>query len=265
MAEPGRRLRRRINPAEAIADELRRRILAGEVTELPKLEDLIDEFGASKVTVRQACHILESEGLLRVRRGNVGGSEVHVPGPANAAFVVGEVLEARRVRTSDVAAAVTRFEPLCAELCAERRDRKRAVLPGLRAAQADLAKAIEAGDGEAAAVASRRWHESLVANCGNETVVVLLGTLEAVWSTHATEAAAELTAGGEPLSPELSRRVHRDHEEIQALIDAGDAAGAAAAAREHLRTARIHRSRRHDDRPIRATTVRDELFGWAGR
>jgi DNA-binding FadR family transcriptional regulator len=265
MPSSARRPSRRISPAEAIADDLRRGILVGEVTELPKLEELIDTYGASKVIVRQACHILETEGLVRVRRGNVGGSEVHVPGPANAAYVVGQVLEARQVRSSDVAAAVGRFEPVCAELCAERKDRKRAVLPALVAAQADLAKAIETGDGEAAAVASRRWHEALVASCGNETIVVLLGTLEAVWSSHGTSAAAELSAKGEPLSPKLSARVHAEHDEIQALIAAGDGAGAAAAARAHLRTARIHRSREQDDVPVRATTVRDELFGWPGR
>jgi DNA-binding FadR family transcriptional regulator len=263
-----RRLRRRISPADAIADELRSRILSGEVPDggtLPKLEALIEEFGASKATVRQACHILESEGLVRVRRGNVGGSEVQVPGPGNAAYVVGQVLEARGVRTSDVAAAVARFEPLCAELCAERKDRRRSVLPALEEAQAELLAAIDAGDGEGAAVAARRWHEAMVASCGNETTVVLLGTLEAVWGTHATAAAAELEARGEPMSAALSRRVHEEHEEIQRLIAAGDAAGAAAAAREHLRTARIHRSRSQDDAPVRATTVRDELFGWGAR
>ena len=258
-------MRRRISPAEAIADDLRAGILAGELTELPKLEELIATYGASKVIVRQACHILESEGLVRVRRGNVGGSEVQVPEPANAAYVLGQVLEARKVRSADVADAVRVLEPVCAELCAERRDRKTAVLPALRDAQADLAKAIESDDGEAAAAASRRWHEALVAGCGNDTIVVLLGTLEAVWSSHGTSAAAELTAKGEPLSPKLSARVHADHEAIQALIAAGDGAGAAAAAREHLQTARIHRSRDRDDVPIRAVTVRDELFGWPGR
>jgi DNA-binding FadR family transcriptional regulator len=258
-------MRRRISPAEAIADDLRAGILAGELTELPKLEDLIATYGASKVIVRQACHILESEGLVRVRRGNVGGSEVHVPEPANAAYVLGQVLEARKVRSSDVADAVRVLEPMCAELCAERKDRRAAVLPALRDAQADLAKAIESDDGEAAAAASRRWHEALVAGCGNDTIVVVLGTLEAVWSSHGTSAAAELTARGEPLSPKLSAKVHADHEEVQRLIAAGDGPGAAAAARDHLRTARIHRSRAQDDVPVRAVTVRDELFGWPGR
>lgn len=266
MVATPRRLRRRLSPAEAIADDLRERILSGEVPDggtLPKLEDLIEEFGTSRATLRQAFHILETEGLVRVRRGNVGGAEVHVPGPANAAYVVGQVLETRGVRTSDVAGAVARFEPLCAELCAERTDRTEAVLPALRVAQDDLAKALAADDGEAAALAARAWHEQLVAGCGNETAVVLLGTLEAIWSTHAAAAAAELTARGEPLSPELSARVFAEHEEIQDLIASGDGAAAAVAARRHLQSARIHRSRDQDDLLVRAVTVRDELFGWA--
>ena len=268
MATTRRRPPRRISPAEAIADTLRERILSGEVPDggtMPKLEELIDEFGASRATVRQACHILETEGLIRVRRGNVGGAEVHVPGPANAAYVLGQVLEARAVGSGDVAAAVGRLEPLCVELCAERKDRKRTVLPGLQAAQDELAAAIDADDGRAAALAARRWHEHLVASCGNDTTTVLLGTLEALWTAHTSAATTELAAEGEPLARELARRVHAEHDHIQSLVAAGDAAGAAAAAREHLRTARIHRSRARDDQPVRAVTVRDELFGWGAR
>jgi GntR family transcriptional repressor for pyruvate dehydrogenase complex len=267
-ATVSRRPRRRISPAEAIADELRSRILSGAVPdggELPKLEALIDEFGASKVIVRQACHILETEGLVRVRRGNVGGSEVHVPTAANAAYVVGQVLEVKAVRTGDVAIAVGRFEPLAAELGAERKDRMRTLLPALGRAQVDLRSSIDSADGEGAALAARRWHEALVEHCGNETISTLLGTLEAVWSTHAAAAAAELAAQGQSMDRRLSERVHAEHEEIQRLIAAGDGAGAAAAARAHLRTARIHRSRSRDDRPVRATTVRDELFGWGAQ
>lgn len=257
------RRRRRFGPAEVVADELRTRILSGEVPDggnLPKLEDLMDEFGVSRVAVRQACQILEAEGLVRVRRGNVGGSEVHVPGPVNAAYTVGQVLEARRVEVGDVAAAVERFEPLAAELCAERRDRRKEVLPALRAAQADLVAAIDAADGEAAAEAARRWHETLVERCGNDTTAVVLGTLEAVWGSHTRAVTAEMAAGGVPLSVAQSRRVHAEHEEIQRLIEAGDAAGAAAAARDHLRTARIHAPTRRDDTVVSATAIRDRFL-----
>jgi GntR family transcriptional repressor for pyruvate dehydrogenase complex len=259
------RLRRRYNPAEAVADRLRDRILSGEVPNgglLPKLEDLTDEFGVSKASVREAWRILETEGLLRVQRGNVGGAMVLAPEPGLAAYTVGLVLEAREVGVPDVASAIERFEPICAELCAERADRASTVLPVLRDAQRELAACIESGDGEGASLAARRWHEALVAQCGNDTTQVLIGTLEHLWTAHARHAAAESEARGVPMSIELSRKVHAEHEEIQALIAAGDAAGAAAAARAHLRTARIHPPTENDPVTlVRATTVRDQLFG----
>jgi len=256
--------RRRWSPADAVADELRTRILSGEVPDggqLPKLDDLVEEFGVSRAIVRQACQILEAEGLIQVRRGNVGGSVVSLPGPANAAYTLGQVLEGRQVSLGDVAVAVERVEPICAELCAERPDRERHVLPRLREAQDELAAAIEAGDAIAAADAARRWHTALVETCGNVTVAVVLGAVEGVWGSHTRATSAELEAAGVPLSEEGSRRALAEHEEIQRLIEAGDGPGAAAAARAHLGTARIHAGDRRDDTPVTARTVRDHLPG----
>ena len=259
------RPRRRYSPAEAVADRLRDRILSGEVPNgglLPKLEDLTEEFRVSKASLREACRILETEGLLSVLRGNVGGALVHVPQPAHAAYTVGLVLQAREVQVRDVGAAVERFEPICAELCAEREDRMTAVIPELQVAQRELAACIERGDGEGAAMAARAWHETLVARCGNETTVVLLGALEAVWTSQARTKAVEYAKRGVAFSPELSRKVYAEHEDIQALIEAGDVAGVAAAARAHLQTAHIHPPIDDDQsQVVRATTVRDGVFG----
>jgi GntR family transcriptional regulator, transcriptional repressor for pyruvate dehydrogenase complex len=259
------RPRRRYSPAEAVADRLRDRILSGEVPNgglLPKLEDLTEEFRVSKASLREACRILETEGLLSVLRGNVGGALVHVPQPAHAAYTVGLVLQAREVQIHDVASAVERFEPICVELCAERADRMTTVIPLLEAAQRDLAACIEHGDGEGAALAARTWHEAVVAGCGNETTVVLLGALEVVWTSQTRAKTMEFAKRGVALSPELSRKVYDEHEEVQARIAAGDVAGAAAAARAHLQTAHIHPPLDgYGARVVRANTVRDGVYG----
>ena len=65
--------------AEQVADELRRRILGGELADgsvLPKEDELLLEFPVSKPSLREAMRILEAEGLLRVRRGKLGGAVV---------------------------------------------------------------------------------------------------------------------------------------------------------------------------------------------
>jgi DNA-binding FadR family transcriptional regulator len=260
---------RRWSPAEAVADQLRRRILSGEVPDgglLPKIDDLMAEFGVSRPAVRSACAILETEGLLRVRRGHQGGAIVHAPGPANAAYTVAQVLEARRVQVPDVAAAVERLEPLCAQLCAERPDREQAVLPALEAAQQDLAAAIERADGIGASEAARRWHEALADGCGNETTRVLLGALEMLWTSHSRASTTDSVARGVPYSEQQSRQVYDDHAAIARLIADGKTAEAAEAVRDHLRTARIHGQ--PTDAPatgaVRAELVRDSLSGWPG-
>ena len=116
------RIRRRFGVAEAVADRLRQRILSGDDYAdgmLPKLEDLTAEFGVSTAAMREACRILQTEGLISVIRGNTGGAVVHRPTAGNVAYTVGLVLQSRGVKMPDVAAAIERFEPLCAELCAE--------------------------------------------------------------------------------------------------------------------------------------------------
>ena len=64
--------------AETVAGELRDRILAG-ADRLPTQDQLVTEFGVSYPSVREALRILETEGLVTVRRGSVGGAEVHRP------------------------------------------------------------------------------------------------------------------------------------------------------------------------------------------
>jgi GntR family transcriptional regulator, transcriptional repressor for pyruvate dehydrogenase complex len=258
-----RRVHRRYGTADAIADTLRDRLLSGDIPDgsvLPKQDDLADQFGVSKAAIREACRILETEGLLRVVRGNVGGSIVNVPTPKTAAYTVGMVLQARDVKMSEVGFAVQRLEPLAVELCAERPDRAEAVLPALESSQADLARCIDSSDGDGASVAARRWHELLVESCGSDTITVLLGALEAVWSSQAR--GASIAAGEQGLELDLtnSRRAFQEHEQIQALIRAGDAAAAAVAARKHLETARIYPERSTAmEATVRCRVIRDLL------
>ena len=68
--------------AEMVADVIRARIVAGTLPDgsmLPKQDQLISEFQVSRPSFREALRILESEGLISVRRGNIGGAQVHAP------------------------------------------------------------------------------------------------------------------------------------------------------------------------------------------
>src|SRR5215471_21606371 len=120
--------------AETVAAELRTRILAGDGPgdyRLPTQDQLVQDFGVSYPSIREALRILETEGLVTVRRGNVGGAEVHRPDESSAAYHLGLALQGARVTLGDLAAGLRMLEPLCAAECATRPDRAETVVPAL--------------------------------------------------------------------------------------------------------------------------------------
>ena len=231
VAEPTIQFRRL---AEQVADELRRRILRGELADgsiLPKEDQLLLEFPVSKPSLREAMRILEAEGLLRVRRGKLGGAVVRRPNAANVAYTVGLVLGSQEVGLSDVGNALLQVEPACARLCAQRADRARTVVPQLREVHAEAVEAVE--DLLEVTSASRRFHESLVALCGNQTMIILAGALEMLWSAHETSWSSRVADGSiVPIDERLA--VLEDHLQVINAIDDGDARRAYDLAAVHL-------------------------------
>lgn len=219
--------------AELLAADLRARILDGSFATgdlLPKQDDLLAEFGVSMPSLREALLILETEGLIKVRRGNQGGAVVQVPGAAEAGYTLALVLQTRAVPLEDVADALRNFEPRCAAACATRKDRKRTVLPVLRRNLAAAEAALD--DPETFVSLARAFHEALVDSCGNETMRLVVGSLETLWSAQA--GALALQDPGDFAAREARLASLAEHEGLVACIAAGDAEGAERAARQHL-------------------------------
>lgn len=245
--------------AEWLADHLRERILDGRLPDgslLPKQDEIVEEFGVSKPSAREAFRILETEGLITVRRGRVGGSVVHAPRTASVAYMLALVLQSNRVPLADVGFALRQVEPVCAALCASRPDRRRMVMPTLRRAHGRLARAVKDDDAESAVPASRHFHETMVGLCGNETLIAIAGSLEAMWSGHEQDWAGEAVRRKEFPPVGLRRRALEEHQEILELIEGGDAAGAADAARRHLESAQLYPLTGDERRLVSASVMR---------
>ncbi|MDO8187934.1 FCD domain-containing protein [Conexibacter sp. JD483] len=221
--------------AELVAGAMRDRILSGELVDgerLPKEDELRAEFGVGRPAMREAMRILEAEGLLTVLRGNRGGALVRTPRAENLAYTLGLLLSARKIRTRDVGHAMRELEPACAALCALRADRERTVVPALLAVQE---RSIAAAQDSAAVTACfRDFHEQLVAGCGNETMIALVGALERLWSSHVRTNATRAVQQGKPRPPEEIRQSLADHQQILDCIRDGDADGVRAAVTRHV-------------------------------
>ncbi len=245
--------------AEMIAAELRTRILSGRYGDgdfLPKQDDLIEMFGVSPPSIREALRVLETEGLVTVQRGNVGGAVVHAPQSSKVAYMLGLVLEHQQTPISDIVTTLQRLDPACAAACAELAGRRETVVPLLRANVEQSKAALD--DADRYAPLARQFHEIMVAGCGSPTLSLVVGSLESLWTGHVLKLAGGIQ-GKTVRSTTLEARQASlgEHERLLGLIDDGDADGAAGLAHEHLTS--------HDDlaypfsldTPVTADTVRD--------
>jgi DNA-binding FadR family transcriptional regulator len=230
-ARRGRVPQRRI--AETVAAELRTRILTGDDTyRLPTQDQLVQEFGVSYPSIRESLRILETEGLVTVRRGNVGGAEVHRPDESSAAYHLGLALQGARVTLGDLAGGLLMLEPMCAAECARRPDRAQVVVPALEAA-IDTSVGL-VGEGLPFTHSARDFHDLVVSFMPIATVRYVVSSLVALWSAQEESWAEVLTRRGEyPQDPE-SKEAVRAHKRIVAEIAAGNAEEAERLYRAHL-------------------------------
>ena len=239
--------------AEIVASRLRDDILSGRLKEgdvLPSQENLFTEFGVSPPALREAIHILEVDGLVSVRRGNVGGAVVHLPSPDRTAHMISMVLQARCAKPADVSGALLHLEPICAGMCAARVDRMTEVVPYL---QTEIDRQIQQFDDVTQYVPNaRRFHELLVARCGNEPMILLIGALELIWSAHESSVWSD---EGDPMQHKTMRAALRDHQRMLDAIVDGNAPRAVRLAQDHLAAARRNTLAFGTDKTIEAKLI----------
>ena len=231
MVVTGRIPQQRI--AETVAAELRERILTGaEGERLPTQDQLVREFGVSYPSVREALRILETEGLVTVRRGSVGGAEVHRPDQTSAAYHLGLVLQGAGVTLGDLAEGLLHLEPLAAAEVARRPERATAVVPALTA-NVDASAEVVA-DGVAFTRVAREFHDLVVAFTPNGTIRFVVRSLVALWSAQERQWAAAVSRRGEYPSPSEARGAVRTHRRLVDDIAAGRADDVHRITRRHL-------------------------------
>lgn len=251
MTRPTLQRIRQPRVAEIVASRLREDILSGRLKEgdvLPSQESLFHEFGVSPPALREAIHILEVDGLVSVRRGNVGGAVVHRPSAERTAHMIGMVLQARSATPADVSGALLHLEPVCAGMCAARPDRMTEVVPYL---EAEIERQKTQFDDLSQYVPNaRRFHEAIVARCGNEPMILLIGSLELIWSAHESSVWSDDAMTGKTMRAAL-----RDHQRLVDAISDGNQDRAVRLAQDHLAAARSNTLAFGKDKTIEAKRI----------
>ncbi|MBA4025370.1 MAG: FadR family transcriptional regulator [Gordonia sp.] len=227
--------------AELIATQLRRQIVRGEVAPgetLPSEVQLMEQFGVSRPTLREAFRILETESLITVRRGSRGGAQVVAPDLSVAARYVGLLLQISGTTVDDVYEARMIFEPACARLLAQRH--KKVDVKDLRGVVDELQSVVDAGhravpDPEHWSGLTYRFHELIMQRSGNKTLAIQGGVLQDIISTHLHLRVA--LSFDESESPERFQRVLRAYRKLIELVEAKDGTGAEEHWRRHMAAA----------------------------
>ncbi len=234
--------------AELVANDLRRKIIRGQLPlgdTLPNEPALLDVYKVSRPTLREALRILESEGLVTIKRGAQGG-QVHVPDMAVAARHVALQMQVRQTTMEDLFAARRVIEPGAVRMLAEEASPE--VVGALRAQLEVEGQLLDEPD--AFASAATLFHEMLVERTGNSTLTILAELFVEIVDRHHHETFARAIG----FEREYTNEANEHHRHVVDLIERGEAEAAEAFWRLHLEGA-AERALRH----LGPTTIVDLL------
>jgi GntR family transcriptional repressor for pyruvate dehydrogenase complex len=215
--------------ADRVATVLRRMFIRGEITEgtmLPPESELMERFGVSRPTLREAFRVLESESLIQVQRGVRGGARVTRPRRETLARHAGLILEYEGVTVKDVYdARVTLEVPMVEQLAKDRSPKVIAELEQIVEREPQLNPGSEAVD------QLTDFHAAIARLSGNSTLQIVSDMLH-----HIIEKANRSPTKG-ARAEQAVRRSAKTHRMVLDLIKDGDAKKAGQLWKHHLQKA----------------------------
>ena len=217
--------------ADRVATVLRRMFIRGEIAEgtmLPPESELMERFGVSRPTLREAFRVLESESLIEVQRGVRGGARVTRPRRETLARYAGLILEYEGVTVKDVFDARVALEtPMVVQLAKDRDPAVIAELEEMVERDAQLIKGAQATD------QLTDFHAAIARLSGNKTLQIVSAMLHHI--IEKANRSLQPTAGAR--AEQAVRRSAKTHRMIVDLIKAGEAEEAGELWSRHLRKA----------------------------
>lgn len=160
---------------EQVAELLRGEIVTGlwpVDADLPPERELMQRFQVSRPTYRESLRLLESQGLIKRKRGAKGGAKILRPSAAPVTRYAGAYLQLHGATGEDVWRTILIVEPAAVRAVTERRDPQ--ALADLKACVARQAQTIH--DLQRFIAEESRFRQLLLDHCGNVTLT-LLGTI----------------------------------------------------------------------------------------
>lgn len=181
--------------------QIRRAIFSGQYRpgdRLPTEREMAQQFGVSRVTVRDALRALEANGLIRVKVGGQGGPYVSEPDISRVTDSIGTHLQLRGTTFEELAEARQALEVTAAQLAAER-----ATDEDLEALKAAIELTGQPTSDDTAA-SSLDFHTALVIAAHNRALLAMFSA-----TRDLIEQAFDALHAQQPDMRESSRKTHR--------------------------------------------------------
>jgi GntR family transcriptional repressor for pyruvate dehydrogenase complex len=185
--------------------------------QLPLEAAMVEDYGVSRASLREALRLLEVQGLIRIKPGPAGGPRVGTVDAANLARTATMYFHLGAATYGQLLRAQSLFEPLCAALAAEHPERATAMEPFLALPEPrDEAEYREV---------TVELHNAVYSLTANQVVSLLTQAITHVVTTR-------VNASMDPV--ELRPAILQEHVDLAAAIAAGRAEEAGLLMAEHF-------------------------------
>jgi GntR family transcriptional regulator, transcriptional repressor for pyruvate dehydrogenase complex len=240
-----------------LADDIRRRLVAGELVPgepLSPERELMETYGVSRPTLREAVRILEAESIIESVRGPKGGVIMRAPNPTVVIRQVGVLLQLSGATFNDVYAARAAIEIAAVRTLAEHGNPDDLVALQEVIKEARVCANSTSTPEEFGRVAGR-FHRTLVHESLNVTMAFIVDMLGSLTDASYTRQVASLEPG--PRETQVMTAI-RSWAKLTRLIGAGDADATEAHWKKHLATVAV--SLDNAGRPLAAEVLPAEFI-----
>jgi DNA-binding FadR family transcriptional regulator len=211
-----------------VADQITRAIIEERFRpgdRLPSEKLLGEQFGVSRIVIREALKRLETNGLIKIRPGQGGGAFVQRPSARAINDALYTLLRLEGFEVGNLHEVRLILEPVVAELAT-----LRATPLGLAELERTIAREEAAVTRKQSIIPAMEFHGQLVRMTGNPILVLTVGLISDLIETSHLQHPTPID-----LSVEAQAQILREHQAIYAALANHDAAASRRLMADHVR------------------------------
>ena len=198
----------------AIMDQIKEAVFQNKLRpgdKLPSERQLMEQFKASRVTVREALRTLEYSGVLEIKRGSEGGAFIRDPNTELVNNFLQDMFSMGKVKISNLTEARLAVEPFAAEVATLRI--KENSLEQLRLNIEDTKNCLDKSNRSDARLLNLEFHRLIAQASGNPVIFFMIDSIMDIMEHNISSI---------PLSAKPVERTLQYHQEIYRAINSRD-------------------------------------------